>query len=121
MPYGGTNLSRKQQQFLEKALQLAKLSDCKQKHGALITQGGKVISVGINAYRNDPRVCTNSIEASYHAETNALRSLRGRNLNNAIIFVARINRLEMPMLSKPCLKCAQEIEEAGIRKVIFTI
>jgi len=37
-----------------RARKIAETSTCKQKHGAVLMQGARVLAVGINAFRNDP-------------------------------------------------------------------
>ena len=115
-------LSKTDKSRLKRAMKLAKISTCKQKHGAIIIKGGSVLSVGINRNKNNPTFVGEATKNwSVHAEAAAIKACAGADLRNAIIYVARINKAHEPMMSKPCQKCEKLIREAGIRKVVYTI
>lgn len=57
---------------------------------------------------------------SLHAEVATLRRCSKTDLKNAVIYIARINRLGEERNSKPCPACLEEIRKAGIRKIVFT-
>lgn len=106
---------------LNKALELSMLSECSNKHGALISKNGKTISVGINYDVNCNSICTNpKTEASVHAEVAALKAAWKTDLNGASIYVARRNTKGEPLLSKPCLNCQEALKKRGISKVYYT-
>jgi deoxycytidylate deaminase len=91
------------------------------KHGAVIVRGGSVISVGINKNRNHPSIVSNEhikIHCSVHAEIDALRKVKSA--KGAIIYVARVNKKGQDRLSRPCARCSKAIEQAGIKKVVYT-
>lgn len=91
------------------------------KHGAVIVKGGRVISVGINKNRNHPTVVSSEhikTHCSVHAEVDAIRKVK--NVKGATIYVARVNKNGQDRLSRPCDRCHKAIQEAGIRKVIYT-
>lgn len=93
----------------------------KQKHGAVIVKGGRVMSVGINKWRNDPEnIETSKVKhvCSTHAEVDALS--RVNDPSGATLYIARVNRSGKPLLSAPCNNCWESIRNAGIRKVVFT-
>lgn len=117
-----TNLSNTDKTRLTNAMKQASLSTAKQKHGAVIYRGGSLISVGVNISRNDPYfIGEECINPNHHAETMAIRACSpSANLSNAILYVARINKKGFPLLSKPCKTCTIAIEQAGIKKVIYT-
>jgi len=51
-----TDLSRKDQRFLDVAIALAKTSKCRNKHGAIIVSNGRVLATGVNVDKNNPMV-----------------------------------------------------------------
>ena len=107
---------------LERAISLARLSQMRQKHGAVIVRGGRILGVGINTERNSPAVkgIPNG-GFSQHAEMNALRGVsREINLKNASIYVARISSGGNIANSRPCRDCQIALSEAGITKIFYT-
>lgn len=99
---------------------IASQSTCRQKHGAIIVRGGRVLAVGVNRDRNNPRVLSNPKDnCSIHAEVAAIRS--GGNVAGGIIYVARTNRAGKPLLSRPCDSCHDSIHAAGLKRVVYTI
>lgn len=115
-----SSLSKRDERFLERALELAKLSTCRQKHGAIIVKGGRVLSVGINANRNDPTHSYPSHSLSTHAEAAALKAIRGDECRGSKIYVARLLRNDSSGLSRPCDLCYLKIRRAGIKEIIYT-
>lgn len=100
---------------------MAKSSSCRQRHGAVIVKGGRIISTGINKFRNNPEnIPTEFIKTScsVHAEVDAIRKVN--DLKGATIYVARVNKEGIGVLSRPCDNCFAEIRKAGIRKVVHT-
>jgi len=91
------------------------------KHGAVIVKGGRVMSVGINKFRNHPLIIQPEIiktVCSVHAEMDALRKIR--DARGATIYVARVNNGGKTRLSRPCNYCYKAIREAGINKIVYT-
>lgn len=109
--------------MLTRAMRVAELSTCKQRHGAVIVKGGRVISVGINTMRNDPdKVEDARTQSSVHAEVAAIRAVgHDVNLKGAEIYIARVSKKGEPMMSGPCDNCQDALRSAGIRKVHYTI
>lgn len=127
-----SNLSNRDQKFLERAFILAKLSDCKQRHGAIIVSGGRIIGSGINTFRNDPITNMSDDIYSCHAEVNALRSIKrfrqvgkvnadaSETIPNSKIYVARVSRRGLAAFSRPCTNCYLNLLKAGIKEIIYT-
>ena len=116
-------LSNSEKSFLSVARYMATKSESRQKHGAVIVKGGRVVGTGYNKDRNSPyRVSPEHIKThcSVHAEIDAMRDARWNNLKGAVIYVARVNRNGDDRNSKPCTRCQVVIEETQIKKVIYT-
>jgi len=83
-----------------------------------------VVAAGLNRNRNHPlvfdpiEVAGNS--ASTHAEMMALRKLSTQVAKGATIYVARVNKVGNPMMSRPCNRCYVSILRAGIKEIVFT-
>ena len=118
------SISKADKYYLDKAIELAKMSDCHFKHGAVIRKNGQTIAVGINHTINDPRYLEDGVaeeHAAVHAEVAALNSCRKVNLKGARIYVARVSKHGEPRMSKPCARCQKALSERGIKKVFYTI
>lgn len=85
--------------------------------GAVLIRGGSVLSSGFNRYRNDPALV--SLDGvSYHAEESTIR--KAGNPHGATLYVARVKRDGALGLAKPCLKCQQIMQSAGVHTVVWT-
>lgn len=107
---------------LERAIAVARTSTERQKHGAVIAKGNRVVAVGVNANRNIPINCTNpKMEAAIHAEEAAIRALPSdMDTSRLTLYVARIRKGGDIGLSAPCPRCQDAIAKAGIKEVIWT-
>lgn len=117
-------MSARDRRFLLRATELAKLSACRFKHGAIIVKNGNPLGVGINYTVNDPTILDDDTaldHAAVHAEIAAINSCRKANLRGAVIYVARVNRKGEQRMSKPCPRCQKVLDERGIRKIFYTI
>lgn len=98
----------------------------KQKHGAILFAGTRILAWGVNSVRNDPGIDYEN--ATFHAEVAAARmwfrlsgqSYSGGSLEGLGLFVARVNRAGDPMMSKPCEDCGLFLRERGIQTVDWT-
>jgi tRNA(Arg) A34 adenosine deaminase TadA len=128
-----TELSVRDKRWLEKATELARLSTCRQKHGAIIVKGGRIVGVGVNTFRNLPISDFPSDSYTTHAESAALRSVKQYRqvgkightdtdfLVGSKLYVARVNRRNVASLSRPCDGCYSELLKAGIKEIIYTV
>ena len=115
-------LSNRKKKFLSLAMKVAENSELRHKHGTVLVKSGRVISVGVNKQRNHPSVVTpgrEKTECGIHAEIVAINNA-GDNVKGAILFVARVNKKGMPLLSKPCPMCQKTIDNSGIKEVVWT-
>lgn len=115
-------LSKKQRSMLSIASRLAETSELPQKHGAVIVKGGRVLSVGVNKWRNKvnqhPVGTEYNPHLTYHAEIDAL--IRCPDTVGATIYIARVGKDGLQKFSRPCQRCMKEIRKAGIKKIIYT-
>lgn len=115
-------LSKRDVVMLSRCLSIAENSNCKQKHGALIYKGGRVLSTGFNTTRNQhPTMLINTSDYTVHAEIAAMRQLDASDLRGATIYIGRIGRSRPALNSMPCPDCASYIEAAGIKRVVVTL
>ncbi len=117
----GVILSQKQRRMLDLALKFAESSDGVKRHGAVIVRGGRVLSVGVNKWRNRylPASVDYDPNLTVHAEIDALSRLE--NPRGATIYIARVNNQGKAMMSRPCIRCEAELQRLGVKKVVYTV
>lgn len=116
-----TGLSNRDRSFLSLAMELSLKSDMKQRHGAVIVRGGRVLALGWNLMKNDPNNVSDEhakMFCSMHAERMAIAKCR--KAAGATIYIAR-NKSGKARHSKPCAECSYAIVQAGISRVVYTI
>ena len=117
------DLSRSEKAYLSVARYFASKSKARRMHGAVLVKSGRVIGTGYNKDRNNPYYVSPEhikTHCSVHAEVDAIRDANW-NVKGAILYVARVNAIGADRNSKPCKRCQVVIEEAQIKKVIYTI
>ena len=116
------SLSNADRSHLKQAQRLASMSSMRQRHGAVIAAGRRIVGVGINTYRADPNTVTDpKQDASWHAEIMALRSLPPQVKPAALsLYVARVNAKGETRHSEPCTYCRQALFRANILRLVWT-
>ena len=98
------------------------MSECRNRHGAIITMGGRIMAVGVNSERNNPRIGyeIDPVDLSTHAEIAALRALNGQ-AKGAKVYIARWRHRSNEIgLSRPCENCYNALVDAGVKEIIYT-
>lgn len=104
--------------YLEKALEVAKTSKCRYKHGAIVVLNGKIIAEATNKKVGD--VSDKDWRRSHiHAETAAVLAA-GKRARRAVLYVARVAADGGPAESRPCKRCEGYLERVGISQVVWT-
>lgn len=114
------NLSNRERSYLNLAIKVAASSSMRQRHGAVIVKGGRVLSVGINKFRNDPMsTVTERIktDCSIHAEIDAMSRCDPR---GASVYIARLNNSNNVRYSRPCESCYDALRAAKVKKIVWT-
>ena len=114
-------------------------SECKFKHGAIITKGSKIICKAYNNSRTAHKYL-NNITCSTHAELEVLRifintHFKGKrnwrvknknryNLNGYILWVVRVSNESVKSCklldSCPCIKCKKILQDYGFKKIGYS-
>ena len=114
------------------AIEMAKKSDMRSKHGAvLLDEKGNIISKacnkGIAVSKEGMENFTQSTKISHHAEENALRNVDKKKLKGARLYVVRwgcIDTNPLLMNSKPCKRCTSIIDTCmkkhGLKVVYYS-
>lgn len=117
-----SDLSKSEKAYLAVARYFAGKSKARRMHGAVVVKSGRVIGTGFNKDRNNPYYVSPEhikTHCSVHAEVDAIRDAKW-NVKGAVLYVARVNNAGEDRNSKPCTRCQVVIEEAQIKKVIYT-
>lgn len=107
--------------FLNLAVEAAKASKARQRHGCVVVKNGNILSVGFNIDINHPtKLSEEHVKsgASVHAEMRALS--RVADPSNTVVYVARINKKGSLMYSRPCTRCEDQLDSYGIKRVVHT-
>ncbi len=91
---------------------------------AIITKGGRVLSIGHNnKYRlSFPFKKENGYSSlsGQHAEMDAIRKVYSSRLKGTTITVLGVNsRSNNQVMSRPCNACSNAIKEVGIKRIIY--
>jgi pyrimidine deaminase RibD-like protein len=102
---------------LAQALEIAKTSKCRYKHGCVVVNRGRVVSSATNKKVGDPD--THWRRSHIHAEMAAVLAA-GKYASGAKVYVARVAADGSPASSQPCTKCEGFLRRYGISEVIWT-
>lgn len=117
---------KRDERILNRAIGVAITSECRWKHGAVLAKGSRILAWSTNILRNDSRLDYEG--STFHAEEGALRELcratgqtyATANFKGVTAYVARVNRLGEPRLSRPCKGCWKLLVSQGISEVVYT-
>jgi len=90
------------------------------KHGAVIVNGGTIISAGFNQYKTHPILVPQTEFPYLHAETHSMFKFGLDNISGATMYVVRIRPHKYIGLSMPCEVCQYFIKKAKISHVYYT-
>ena len=105
---------------LRVAVKMAENSTYKQRLGACLVKSGKIIGKGFNRLRHHKFSFSYPYLHQYHAECGALLHSPTSCIMGSSLFVARINRMGITRLAKPCSSCMSLLRDHGIRQVTYT-
>lgn len=121
LPTNGNGLSRKEKSFLDLAMKISETSEVENRHGAVVVKNGRVLSLGINKWRNKGLLLQDTYNPilTTHAEIDALS--RVQDPAGAILYIARSGKGGKAMFSRPCKNCMEAIETAQIKRIIYSV
>lgn len=107
------------QKFFDLARTLSKHSEhSTHKHGCVIVNKSRVISVGFNKMKTTTK--STHPYPTIHAEMDAIFKAR-TDLRGTTLYVYRGTKDGSPSSSKPCEHCMKVIKEAGIKKIFYSV
>jgi deoxycytidylate deaminase len=92
------------------------------KHAAMLTVGGKIISIGVNKAKSDPlqkRYTRHAALSWTHAEVDCLKGIE-IDLKRATLYVIRTDDNGNLMESCPCSGCRSLINELKIPRIVHS-
>ncbi|WP_407918337.1 hypothetical protein [Kitasatospora sp. NE20-6] len=102
---------------IDLAIRQALLSQCRFRVGAVLVAGNRVLACSPNRRRNNPQV--DFRHATFHAEEAVLRRSR-RTVARTEVFIARVSRIGIPMMARPCPRCQEALATAGVFRAHYT-
>lgn len=119
---GSTTITRmrRHEKLICRSVEVAKTSEYRWQHGAVVAKGNKILGSAPNKFRNLPAVDENNV--SDHAEHAVIRELLKvrSDLRGCTIYIARINKAGNTTMSRPCKDCLKAILQAGIKEFVYT-
>lgn len=111
---------RRHEKLIYRAVEIARTSEYRWQHGAVVAKGNRLLGSAPNKFRNHPHVDENNV--SDHAEHAVIRELLKvrTDLRGCTIYIARINKSGLPTMSRPCEDCMKDILRAGIKEFVYT-
>jgi pyrimidine deaminase RibD-like protein len=103
--------------YLEKALEIAKTSKCRYKHGCVVVNNGKIVSSATNKKVGSPETAWR--KSHVHAEAAAIIAA-GAKAYGATVYVARSAADGSAASSKPCKKCNGYLARYRVFQVRWT-
>lgn len=103
--------------LVKTALAASKLSD----HtdylvGAAAYRSGRIIGIGFNSNKTSTK--TKNLTKRIHAEFSLLN--RCKNIEKSVVLVLRNTRLKNIRMAKPCVHCAELLDNAKVKKILYT-
>lgn len=128
-----TNFTSRQLRNFQYARNIAEMSSARQRVGAVVVQGKKVLSARHNSERSHPLQAKydklrdfnpgSNPKHSVHAEINCLAPLIGDpdiDWARAEVYVYRLRRDQSYGMARPCPACMQLLKDCGIRHLFYT-
>jgi len=115
--------SKTEMRMMQLAMEEAKTSSCHQRVGAVLVKGGKVIAKTVNKNRNHPTVLEEEkiyMNAGVCAERRLISKVSPQNAKGSVIYVVRSARKDDGYAtSKPCARCVEAMNAAGVKRAVF--
>jgi deoxycytidylate deaminase len=109
---------------LRLAIKAANKSRFKQRLGATITKGKRILGVGHNEINRNTKHWTQYWEGSIHAEEAAiLQAVKQHGileLRGSVLHVVRLSKSSELVLAKPCKHCQALLQRFQIKKVLYS-
>jgi len=102
------------ERFIHAAIGMARLSECKKKHGAVVTKGNRIIGSGTNIGKSHPDWYQEQ-RYTYHAEIVALKRGNGQIVGSNVYSF----RDEIWKVSRPCRGCISRMQRLGVRSMVY--
>jgi len=110
------------EKIIHTAIELAKKSTMRKRYACIITLNGNIIGTGYNIQKEYSRHELDQERYSYHAERNAIISIKNHRfiLKQCKVYIIRIDNQGNVYPAIPCELCCKFLKRNGI-KGIYTI
>lgn len=104
----------------------AGLSNTQPRHISLLIQGSTILNIGFSSktYSWVIQHKSNSVidwPATRHAECDSILNIDRKIISKCDVVVARLNKKNKLMLSKPCNMCCKVLKDVGIKRIFYSI
>ena len=107
----------KKDDFKDAAKAMAKKSKFRQRLGAVVVKGGKIVGRGYNYSHSTGKALSDGM----HAEVSALNNTTAKFRDGSVIYVYRIKGNDNSSgLAKPCGRCEAVMIKMGVKYVHFS-
>tara|TARA_A100001388_G_C28762226_1_gene498478 strand:- start:1168 stop:1629 length:462 start_codon:yes stop_codon:yes gene_type:complete len=117
-------ISNTDDRLIARAIEEARYSPCKVRHGCVASINGKYIASGHNHFRLRSNNNLMSHPCSCHAEIDVLHKclkiVKRQNLKKLTFYIVRLSSLEEIKGSAPCVDCGTKLSEYNIKKIIYS-
>ena len=116
-------ISNSDDRLIARAIEEARYSPCKVRHGCVASINGKYIASGHNHFRLRSNNNLITHPCSCHAEIDVLHKclklVKKQNLKKLTFYIVRLSSLEKIKGSAPCIDCGTKLSEYNIKKIIY--
>jgi deoxycytidylate deaminase len=109
---------------ISKASRQAEKSTYKQRVGAVLVKGNRVLATGYNQLRGHRSLQSahwdNALHAEMHCILQALKRVSIEDIAGSTMFVSRIKRDGSTGPALPCADCFSVLQKFRVRRIIFT-
>ena len=118
------SISNNDEQLISRAIEHAKCSPCKMRHGCVASINGKYIAGGHNHYRvySSDGVIDNP--CSCHAEMDVLhkclKRVKSAKIKKLTFYIVRISSTGLLGCSAPCMDCTRMLGKFNIKRFVYS-
>jgi tRNA(Arg) A34 adenosine deaminase TadA len=117
-------ISNNDEQLISRAIEEARCSPCKMRHGCVASINGKYIAGGHNHYRIYSSNGVLDNPCSCHAEMDVLfkclKTVKSSKFKKMTFYIVRISSTGLLGCSAPCMDCMKKLERFKIKRLVYS-
>ena len=118
------DISNNDDQLISRAIEEAKVSTCKMRHGCVASINGKFIAGGHNHYRIYSSDGVFDNPCSCHAEMDVLhkclKTVKAAKFKKLTFYIVRISSTGLLGCSAPCMDCMKKLARFNIKRFVYS-